>query len=75
MNYLTQIKDGDASLRLSGTFGLDKTVTINSFGGTLYLHLKRPNQMCGFKTFSMTKQEYSNLVTLIDVDKIGRAHV
>ena len=43
MNILTHIKDGDTTLRISGTFGQDKTVTINQFGGVTYLHFRRPN--------------------------------
>jgi hypothetical protein len=47
MNILEHIKEGDTTFRISGTFGQNKTVTINQFGDVTYLHLRRPNGQKG----------------------------
>lgn len=64
MNMLTHIQDGDTTLRISCTFGQDKTVTINQFGAVTYLHFRRPNGYGGWKHFSMTQKEYTDLLKI-----------
>ncbi|CAC5378373.1 unnamed protein product [Mytilus coruscus] len=44
MSALRTITDEDSILRISGTFGSSKTVSINNFGGITYIHLKCPKK-------------------------------
>jgi hypothetical protein len=71
VNILEHIKEGDTTFRISGTFGQNKTVTINQFGGVTYLHLRRPNGYGGWKNISMTKKEYTDIVRLVDVKQLN----
>ena len=71
VNILEHIKEGDTTFRISGTFGQNKTVTINQFGGVTYLHLKRTNGYGGWKNISMTKKEYTDIVRLVDVKQLN----
>jgi hypothetical protein len=71
MNILEHIKEGDTTFRISGTFGQNKTVTINQFGGVKYLHLRRHNGYGGWKNISMTKKEYTDIVRLVDVKQLN----
>lgn len=64
-NGLATIYDGENILRVSGTFGKSKTVTINNFGGVTYCHLKAPKKDApGWNTYTMSLVEYRELVRL-----------
>jgi len=65
MNVLTTVMDGDTILKVNGTFGKSKTVTVNNFGGMTYIHLKSPKKdATGWKTFTLSLVEYRELVRM-----------
>ena len=68
-SVLTTVKDGDLILKISGKFGVYKTVSINSFGGQTYIHLRSPVGtegigVTGWKTYTMNLTEWTQLVNL-----------
>jgi len=68
MIILAHIKEGDTTFRISGTFGQNKPVTINQFGGVTYLHISRRNGYGGWKNIPMTKKEYTDKVRLVELN-------
>lgn len=64
MNILTTVTDGERILRLHGSFGQNKTVTINNYAGVTYIHLKCPKKNGGMKSFTMSMMEYRELMRL-----------
>ena len=70
MNILTTITDGSEILRCSGTFGRDKTVSINHFAGMTYLHVKGKKNGHEWKTITSTFGEYKELVRMTSVPQL-----
>lgn len=71
MNVLTTIKDGDVILKVSGNFRPSKTVSINSFGGQTYIHLRSPTDV-GWKTFTMTIREWGSPTQTLNGDELSK---
>lgn len=71
MNGLTSVYDGDAILKMHGSFGKSKTVTINNFGGVTYVHLRSPKKdATGWYTFTMSLMEYRELVKMVGLNTV-----
>lgn len=72
MSELRTITDEESILRMSGTFGSSKTVSINNFGGITYIHLKCPKKSgTGWKSFTMSLTEYRELVRMAGPNQLA----
>ncbi|CAG2240133.1 unnamed protein product [Mytilus edulis] len=71
MQVSTTITNGTAVLRVRGTFGASKIVSINSFGGNTYLHLRTPKKNeSGWKSYTMTVSIYKEMIMMISPDHL-----
>ena len=70
VNTLVTVKDGDDVLRVRGNISQTKTVTINQYGGSTYIHLRAPGGADGWNSVTLNVDKYKMMLRIVPEEGI-----